>query len=555
MGATPPTTTTALDGPPADAAPPAGRRIHDVVVIGAGFAGLGAAIRLRQRGFDDVLVLEAADRLGGTWRDNTYPGCACDVASPLYSFSFAPNPGWSRRYGGQAEILAYLEACADRFDVRRSIRFGAQVTRLVWDEDAACWEARLDGGEVVRGRQVIAGTGPLNRPSIPELPGAERFRGPAFHSMTWDHGVDLRGKRVVVVGTGASAIQIVPAIAPQVAALTVFQRTAPWVVPKRDGAVPGWQRGLFRLLAPVLWLYRYLLYWGNEAKAVAFVGGRSMMRVAEALARRHLDRELGDRPALRDAATPRFAMGCKRVLLSNDWYPTLRQDHVRLETASIAEVLPDGVRTDDGRFHPADVLVYATGFRVADDPLPVDVVGPGGRRLLPRWREDGARTYLGLATAGFPNLWFLVGPNTGLGHNSIVFMIECQLRFIVGVLEGLRRRGARRVEVRGDAEDRFAGWLARRMGRTVWLSGCRSWYLDRQGRNVTLWPTYTWVYWLWTRRPRWGALRVGTAEGTAGATSPADAEGSAAAEHQGEVVGGHGVLGLELEPRRSGDGA
>lgn len=490
------------DGP-SGAAPP---HVHDVVIIGAGFAGLCAAIRMRQDGWRDVVVLEASDRLGGTWRDNTYPGCACDVASHLYSLSFAPKADWSRHYGGQEEILAYLEACADRFGVRPAIRFGAEVRRLAWVDAADRWAVELRDGGVLHARQVVSATGPLNRPALPEVPGQGDFRGPSFHSMHWDHRVDLQGKRVAVVGTGASAIQIVPAIADQVGELLVFQRTAPWVLPKGDGPIPRPVQALFRW-GPLRWLHRQWLYWRHEAKALAFLGSGGARWVAEGLARRHLRRELGDRPALLAKATPRFAMGCKRVLLSNDWYPTLRAPRVRLIADGVGRVEAEGLRGTDGTFYPVDVIVWATGYQVADALLPMEVIGPRGRRLAEVWEAEGAPTYLGVATPGFPNLWFLVGPNTGLGHNSIIFMIESQVSLIRRALARLRRRGGRRIEVRRGAQRRFARWLDARMARTVWLSGCRSWYLDRRGRNTTLWPSWTWRYWLATRLPRWRAFR------------------------------------------------
>ncbi|MCD9623114.1 flavin-containing monooxygenase [Rhabdothermincola salaria] len=492
------------------------------MVIGAGFAGLGAAIELVAAGHDDVVVLEAADEVGGTWRDNTYPGCACDIPSHLYSFSFEPNPDWTRAYPRQPEIQAYLQRTTDRHDLRRRIRFATTVTEMVWDDHDGTWAVHTADGEVLVADVVLNGTGPLSQPHVPELPGLGDFEGTVFHSARWDHAHDLTGERVAVVGTGASAVQFVPEIAPVASLVTVFQRTAPWVVGREDRPVPGWKRRLYRRVPVLQRLHRWRIYARQELLVLAFLGHPRVTDRVRRMGTEHIAESIHD-PSLRAAVTPTITPGCKRLLISDDWYPTLARSDVELVTDPIQQVTATGVRTVDGVDHPADTLILGTGFAATDFLAPMRVVGRGGVELSEAWR-DGAATHLGITVAGFPNLFLLAGPSTGLGHNSIVFMIEAQLHHAVTALDHLRRADADVVEVRADVQAEAYADVQRRMRGTVWASGCDSWYRSADGRVDTLWPGSTLSYWWRTRRFDPGAHEVRRAgPGAVGARS-ADSE-------------------------------
>jgi cation diffusion facilitator CzcD-associated flavoprotein CzcO len=469
----------------------------DTLIVGSGFAGLGAAIRLDGAGRRDWLMLEKAETLGGTWRDNVYPGCACDVESHLYSFSFFPNDDWSRTFARQAEIRAYLEDVADHYRLRDRIRFGAHVTGAEWD--GAAWDVTLADGTVLRARYVVFGTGALHEPSVPEIEGLEEFAGTAFHSAQWDHGTDLRGKRVAVIGTGASAIQFVPAIAPETEHLTLFQRTAPWVLPKPDKPIRERTRRAFRRVPGLRRAYRTALYWRHEAMVVGFMHPR-IMKLAERAARLYLRRTFAGDPALRRKVTPDFTMGCKRVLMSNDYYPALRRDDVSVETTGIARITARGVVTTDGVEHPCDVIVFGTGFRVGDGMSRMAITGRDGVKLADAWR-DGPQALHGTTVSGFPNLFAVVGPNTGLGHSSMVLMIESQLNYVLDAMELVDRNRAVAIDTRAEVQDAHNADLQDRLGAAVWGSGgCASWYLDEHGRNRTLWPGYTFTFRNRTRR-------------------------------------------------------
>jgi cation diffusion facilitator CzcD-associated flavoprotein CzcO len=462
----------------------------EVAIVGAGFGGLGAAIRLRQRGFTDFVVFERGNELGGTWRDNSYPGCACDVPSQVYSFSFALKPDWTSTYSPQAEIWQYLRDCAERFGVRDAIRFSTEVLQAEWDGDGRRWRIGTSQGEWTADVLIAAG-GPLNEPVIPKLAGLETFQGEAFHSSRWDHTVDLRGRRVAVVGTGASAVQIVPAIQPVVGRLTLFQRTAAWVMPRNERPLRRWEHWAYRRIPGAQRTMRTVVYWAIEATVLGFLRPR-VMRLAQRMALANLRKGVRD-PVLRAKVTPDYAMGCKRVLKSDDYYPALGRDNVDVVTEGIAEVTARGIVTADGVEHPADVIVFGTGFRVTDLPIAERIRGRDGRTLAERWRGS-PQAYRGTTVAGFPNLFLLLGPNTGLGHNSVVLMIESQLNYVLGALERMRRTGVRALEPRAEAQERFVAAVDRRMAGTVWATGCRSWYIDATGRNSTLWPGSTWRY-------------------------------------------------------------
>jgi cation diffusion facilitator CzcD-associated flavoprotein CzcO len=464
---------------------------HAVCIIGSGFAGVAAAIRLREAGVEDVVLLERADTLGGTWRDNHYPGCACDVPSRLYSLSFAPNPDWSHSYSGQAEIRAYLERVAREGDVVPRIRFGHAVTAARWDATAAEWRVDTTRGPF-RAHVLVMATGALSDPVIPDLPGRDTFAGAAFHSAQWDHTVPLRGRRVAVIGTGASAIQFVPAIQREVAQLTLFQRTPPWILPRRDRAIGAFERAAYRVVPGLERLARAAVYVQHEARFVAFRDAR-IRRLAERQALRHLRASVRD-PGLRATLTPGYAIGCKRVLVSDDFYPAVSQPNVAVITAGIRAIVPEGVVDEGGTRHPADVLIHGTGFRPTDPPLAPHVTGREGRSLADVW-GGSMRAHKGTTVHGFPNLFIIPGPNVGIGHTSMLYMIESQVRHLVGAVRAMRERGLAAVEPRAEAQAAWVADVDARMARMVWVAGgCRSWYLDATGRNSTLWPDFTWRF-------------------------------------------------------------
>jgi cation diffusion facilitator CzcD-associated flavoprotein CzcO len=460
-----------------------------VAIIGAGFGGLGAGARLRQAGVRDFVILERADAVGGTWRDNTYPGCTCDVPSHLYSFSFAPNPGWSRSFSRQPEIWRYLDDFTDRRALRGHIRFGTEVTEAAWDGGAACWRLRTSRGDLAAD-VLISATGPLSEPSLPAIPGLAGFPGEAFHSARWDHACDLRGKRVAVVGTGASAIQIVPEIQPGVRRLVLFQRTPAWVLPRRDRTISEPEKWLYEHVPLTQQLARLGIYVSRESVVGAFVRRPALLRAAQRIAQRHLAKSVPD-PALRAALTPDYVMGCKRILLSSDFYPALTQPNADVVAAGLARVDGSLLTAADGSTHEVDTIIFATGFRVTDMPVADRVRGAGGLTLAEAWRGD-MRALRGTTVAGFPNLCLVIGPNTGLGHNSMIHIIESQLDYILDYLRALGRLGAAGLDARREAQERWCADIERRMAPTVWATGgCVSWYLNAAGRNPTLWPGST----------------------------------------------------------------
>ncbi len=468
-----------------------------VAIVGAGFSGLGLAIRLKQSGLDNFVVLERAAELAGTWRDNTYPGCACDVPSHLYSYSFALNPNWSRRFSPQREIWDYLRRCARRFGVEPSIQYNSEVQDARWDEEAQRWRITTSQGSLTA--DILAlGNGPLSEPSLPKIPGIEGFEGTLFHSARWDHEHNLSGERVAVIGTGASAIQFVPHIQPLMGQLTLFQRTPPWIMPRDDHAIAKWQKDLFQRLPITQRLVRDAIYWQREVGALALVYRPALVRGVQRQSLRHLAKQVAD-PELRAKLTPHYTMGCKRILLSDDFYPAVSQSNVEVVTDSIREVRAHSIITEDGTEREVDTIIFATGFHVTDMPAAGYVHGRDGRSLADVWRTD-PQAYLGATVAGFPNLFLLIGPNTGLGHTSMIFMIESQIAYILDCLRLMQKRHARTVEVRPEVQKTFNEKLQQRMRGTVWTSGCNSWYLDASGHNTALWPGFTWEYWLRTRR-------------------------------------------------------
>jgi cation diffusion facilitator CzcD-associated flavoprotein CzcO len=460
-----------------------------VAIVGAGFSGLGMAIRLEQAGMHDFVVLERRADVGGTWYDNSYPGCQCDVPSHLYSFSFEPNPDWSRTFSCQPEIWAYLRRCAERHGLIDHIRFDHELLGAAWCEDERRWRLETSRGPLAA-EVVISAVGGLSEPSTPALEGLDRFQGASFHTAQWDHEHELAGERVAVIGTGASAIQVIPKIQPRVGRLRVFQRTPPWVLPHSDRPVSRAERRLYRALPLLQRVVRAGIYVSREWLVLGLARHRGLMKLPEAIGWRHLRRQVPDRE-LRRKLTPHFTIGCKRILLSDDYYHALTQPNVEVVTEGIERVEADAIVTRDGARHEVDTIIFGTGFRVTEMPWADRVVGRDGRTLNDVW-QGSPQAYLGCTVSGFPNMFVLVGPNTGLGHNSIVYMIESQLAYVMDALQTMRRRGLATVDVRLEVQARFNAEVQEQMRGTVWTAGgCASWYLDSQGRNSTLWPGFT----------------------------------------------------------------
>lgn len=459
---------------------------HDAIIIGAGFSGLGAARELRRAGFHDIVLLEKGAECGGTWRDNTYPGCACDVPSHLYSFSDLPWD-WSRVFAGQPEIQRYLLDVVARERLRADVRFGHEVESARWDHVRATWRVTTPRG-VFESRALVVATGPLHEPSTPSIPGLDRFEGAVFHSARWNHGHALEGRKVAVVGTGSSAIQFVPEIQPKVDSLVLFQRTAPWVLPKPDHAYGPLQRWAFRRVPGFRWAYRGAMYLALEGLQLLQRRARRMDRLRP-LALRHLRRQVRD-AALRETLTPRFTLGCKRLLLSNTYYPALCQPNVTVVPHGLQEVSADAVRGSDGRWREVDTIVFGTGFRVTNPPI-AERITADGVRLSDRW-AGSPRAYLGTNVHGFPNLFFMIGPNLGNGHSSAFVLIEAQARYIASTLEWMRTTRTDAIAVSPEIETRYNEDVQAALQPTVWnAGGCNSYYLDVRGINSSIYPWST----------------------------------------------------------------
>ena len=470
-----------------------------IVIIGTGFSGIAMGVELKQAGIDSFTILEKADDIGGTWRENTYPGAACDVPSHLYSFSFEPKTDWTYSYSPQPEIQSYLRHCVEKYDLARHIRFHSKVTGASFDEDAATWTVRIEGREPIEARALVLGNGALHIPTMPEIEGLDEFEGEVFHSARWNHAYDLEGKTVAVVGTGASSIQFVPRIAPKVGKLHLFQRTPPWILPKADRPMASWEKTLFRWVRPLHWLHRAYLYWMHEARVLGFLYDRRIMKLAEKMATKHLGSAIAD-PALRAKLTPSYTMGCKRILISNDYYPALARENVEVVTDRILRVTKKGVLTRDGQERKVDAIICGTGFSATEYLAPLDLVGRSGRKLNDVIQEK-PHSYLGITVNDFPNLFLLMGPNTGLGHNSMVFMIEAQARYARMAIQAIRRKKLAFLDVREPVQAAFSAGVQEQLRDTVWSSGCQSWYL-KDGHNATLWPGFTFAYWWQTRSVR-----------------------------------------------------
>ena len=464
-----------------------------VLVVGAGFAGLAMAIKLKEAGEEDFVVVERGADVGGTWRDNTYPGAACDVPSQLYSYSFALNPEWSRSFSPQPEIQSYIQRVAERSGTLDRFVFETLMQDAAWDEERQVWQVSTSRGDLTA-NVLVSAAGALSEPRNPDIEGFESFEGEVFHSAAWNHDYDLTGKRVAIIGTGASAIQIVPEIAADVAHLDVYQRTAPWVIPRNDRDYTSLEKRGFKTIPGLQRLYRTAIYWGRELYVPAFTVKPSLAWPAEQLARLNIRRGISD-PELREKVTPDYRIGCKRILISNTWYPALDRDNVDLVTDGIASVTANGIVTKDGTQREVDVIIVATGFYTTDLPIAHHIKGREGATLAEHYAKVGMQAYKGSTVHGFPNFFFVVGPNTGLGHSSMVFMIESQVRYVMGALRHMQESAATALEPRAEVQEEYVDELQGRMERTVWSGGgCASWYLDSHGRNVTLWPKATFTF-------------------------------------------------------------
>jgi cation diffusion facilitator CzcD-associated flavoprotein CzcO len=475
-----------------------------VAVVGGGFGGVGAATMLKRAGYDDVTVFERGERIGGVWHNNTYPGAACDIPSHLYEFSFAPNPRWSRRYAPQAEIQAYLEDTARRYGVLDRIRTSTEVRSAAWDEQRRVWRIETSAGPH-EAEVLLTACGQLSVPTVPPLPGLDGFSGPAFHTAQWRHDVDLAGKRVAVIGTGCSAIQVVPAIQPEVAQVDVYQRSPGWTLPKMDFPYSERTQRMFERFPVLQRLDRQSVFLFQELAAAGMTKHRWLLKLFKRISQRRIDKAIAD-PELRRKVTPTDEIGCKRIMLTDEWYPTLTKPNVELIADRIAEVTPTGIRTQSGVERPADAIVMGTGFATHGFVAPMEITGAGGRRLADEWAEV-PRAYLGLSVPGFPNLFLLYGPNTNGGSGSVVNTIECGVNHVIAALGELDRADARRIEVRRQVADAFDRELRTALAGTVWHSGCTNWYVDENGHDPNQWP------WTWTvYRRRTGTIEPGTYE-------------------------------------------
>jgi cation diffusion facilitator CzcD-associated flavoprotein CzcO len=467
-----------------------------IVIIGTGFGGLGMAMQLKKAGIESFTLLEKGSSVGGTWRDNTYPGAACDVQSHLYSFSYEPKTDWTRKFGLQPEIRSYMESCVTKHGLREHIRFNKEVVSAAFDKSAGTWAITTRDGEALHARVLITACGQLNQPAFPKIDGMADFKGEVFHSARWNHDLDLTGKTVAVIGTGASAIQFVPQIVPKVKGLKLFQRSGAWVISKPDRPFRGFEQWMFESFPVLDRLYRTLIYWKNESRALAFTRFGWLLNVFALQARWMAWRAIKD-PVKRRKMIPDYEIGCKRLLISNDWYPAINDDKVDVVTDDISHIEADAVVTKDGQRHPADTIIYGTGFKATDFLAPMKITGLNGLDLNDAWR-DGAEAYKGICVSGFPNLFMLYGPNTNLAHSSIVFMLESQARYVMQCVRMLLDPGLHFMNVKAQRQQDYAAGIQRKLKHSVWDSGCTSWYKTASGKNTANWPGFTFSFRLMT---------------------------------------------------------
>ena len=471
---------------------------YQVAIIGAGFGGLAMAIRLLQRNIHNFLILEKSNEVGGTWRENQYPGAACDVQSHLYSLSFAPKTDWSKRYADAPEIFQYIQDVVQQFNLREYCQFNSEVVHTEYHEKDCVWHVALKDGRQLSCQYLVFASGPLHVPQIPHIKGIEKFQGKVFHSSQWDHQYNLNSKVVASIGTGGSAIQYIPEIAPQVKQLYVMQRTAAWVIPRDERKYLNIEKKLFKQADWFRKLHRARLYWSNESRAIPIMQP-SVMKYTQKLAEAFIRFQVKDKQ-LAQKLTPDYIMGCKRILVSNKYFPTFNRDNVELVTDAIQELTADSIITKDGKMRKIDCLIYGTGF-ITDPRIylqPFSCIGEHGVELKQAWK-DGAESYYGISHKGFPNLFQLLGPNTVLAHNSVIFMIESQVDYILQMMDLVAQSQSNAIVVKDQVQDQFNHDVQDMLNNTVWQSGCVSWYQQDGGKNFALWPTYTWKYWLKTK--------------------------------------------------------
>lgn len=471
---------------------------YQVAIIGAGFGGLAMAIRLLQRNIHNFVILEKSDEVGGTWRENQYPGAACDVQSHLYSLSFAPKTDWSKRYAEAPEIFQYIQDVVQQFNLREYCQFNSEVVHTEYHEKDCVWYVALKDGRQLSCQYLVFASGPLHVPQIPHIKGIEKFQGKVFHSSQWDHQYNLNSKVVASIGTGGSAIQYIPEIAPQVKQLYVMQRTAAWVIPRDERKYLNIEKKLFKQADWFRKLHRARLYWSNESRAIPIMQP-SVMKYTQKLAEAFIRFQVKDKQ-LAQKLTPDYIMGCKRILVSNKYFPTFNRDNVELVTDAIQELTADSIITKDGKMRKIDCLIYGTGF-ITDPRIylqPFSCIGEHGVELKQAWK-DGAESYYGISHKGFPNLFQLLGPNTVLAHNSVIFMIESQVDYILQMMDLVAQSQSNAIVVKDQVQDQFNHDVQDMLNNTVWQSGCVSWYQQDGGKNFALWPTYTWKYWLKTK--------------------------------------------------------
>jgi cation diffusion facilitator CzcD-associated flavoprotein CzcO len=457
---------------------PASEDLLRIAVIGTGFGGLAATIELKKRGHDDIVVFEKAGDVGGVWRENTYPGAACDVPSSLYSYSFEPNPHWPHKFSRQPAILDYIHRVVDKYDVRRHIRFHTEVTAARWDDETQTWRLDLSTGETETVDLFVPAVGQLSRPSIPSIPGADTFRGEAFHSAEWNHDLSLTGKRVAVIGTGASAIQFVPEVRKDAAKVVLFQRTAPYIVPRKDFERTDPAR-------PVPQLLDRAKIWTQAEWLTTTFHIKPLSAVMRTWSKRHMKAQTAAKPGLFEKVWPDYPFGCKRVLFADDYLPALAQPNVDVITDDITEITECGVTTADGRHHEVDVIIWGTGFKATDFLAPMTITGTQGRDLHTHWK-DGAHAYHGMTVPGFPNLLIMYGPNTNTGGGSIIYFLETQARYLGRYADHIDEAGP--LEVRAEVEEAYDARIQDQLADSVW-SKCSSWYREKNGRITTNWPS------------------------------------------------------------------
>lgn len=470
-----------------------------IAIIGAGFGGLAMAIRLIQNNIHDFIILEKANDVGGTWRENQYPGAACDVQSHMYSLSFAPKADWSKRYAEAPEIFSYIKNIASDFNLYQYCKFNTEVLAAKYNEKECEWHLTLNNNETLIAQFVIFASGPLHIPQIPKIKGLEKFKGQVFHSAQWNHQYDLNNKKVASIGTGGSAIQYIPEIAKQVQQLYVFQRTAAWVIPRDDRKYLTFEKTLFKKFDWIRQLHRARLYWSNESRVLPIVKP-SVMKYAQKLAKEYLKYQVKD-PKIAEKLIPDYIMGCKRILISNKYYPTFNQKNVELITDKVQEITVNSIITDEGKEYEIDYLIFGTGF-ITDPRIYLkdfECIGENNLTLQKAWK-NGAESYLGISTKGFPNLFQLLGPNTLLAHNSVIFMIESQVEYILKAVATTKQTNSDAIVVKDNIQDAFNSKMEHLFNDTIWQSGCVSWYQQDGGKNFALWPTYTWKYKLETQK-------------------------------------------------------